>query len=273
MGLSSNTLWHQTKKEYILKILKEKRFYFSYSKEYIPNNEVIAFPMISLCDLPISEFADYINKYGGYSIGMTKEWGIRNGFNPVWYCNYNSLVIIEIKLSNIFDNIYSYIKPIDGVLKVRGKEYKNYRFMDEREVRLLPSEKEMNDNNLSQYLSAEEYNLYKKQNNNSSLIPLFVQFDWADIKYIIVKNPENKEEFKKLLIKYGCNFNNIQIFDINQIKEDFIGIGHNQFSKYYLPNDIKDKRFWDMANALSQRKIKIGETFTEHLKQSIGKEP
>lgn len=273
MGLSSNTLWHQTKKEYILKILKERRFYFSYSKESMPNKEVVAFPMISLCDLPISEFADYIYKYGGYSIGMTKEWGIKNGFNPVWYCNYDSLVLSEIKLTNILYNIYSYIKPIEGVLKVRGKEYKNYRFMDEREVRLLPSEKEMNDNNLSQYLSAEEYNLYKKQNNNSSLIPIFVQFDWDDIKYIIVKNPENKEEFKKLLIKFGYEFDNIQIFDVNQIKEDFIGIGHNQFSKYYLTNDFKDKRLLETANALSIGKIKGKETFTEYLKRSIKKEP
>ena len=39
MGLSSNILWHQTNKEALKKILKEKSFRFSYSLEHIESRE------------------------------------------------------------------------------------------------------------------------------------------------------------------------------------------------------------------------------------------
>ncbi len=66
MGLSSNVLWHQTNKDALLKILKEKCIRFSFSREYFPTSGLsYAFPMISLSDLPFSEL-DYnheIKKY------------------------------------------------------------------------------------------------------------------------------------------------------------------------------------------------------------------
>lgn len=48
MGLSSNVLWHQTKKDGLMGILKAKKLYFSYSLENILSfREIggIAFPM------------------------------------------------------------------------------------------------------------------------------------------------------------------------------------------------------------------------------------
>ena len=237
MGLSSNTLWHQTKKGFLEKILKEKRFTFSYSKETLPNGEVAAFPMISFCDLPFSEFTDYITKYGGYSIGMSKEWGLRNGFNPVWYCNYGSSVMAELKDSKTFYETSSYIKPIEGELIVRGKKYNNYRYMDEREVRLTPQINDPQVKNIKPHLGVDEYETYKKQNKNSPLIPLHIQFEWNDIKYIIVQNSDNKDEFRELLKKLGCNNPDIHIYDSIQIKEDIIGIGHNREAKFYIPEN------------------------------------
>ena len=77
MGLSSNILWHQTKTDALKQILRTRTFRFAYSKEIIPGTGVtMAFPIISFCNLPLAEFADYGNKYGGYSIGMSREWGI-----------------------------------------------------------------------------------------------------------------------------------------------------------------------------------------------------
>ena len=264
MGLSSNTLWHQTKKEALKGIITEKRFSFSYSKEKLPNNEIIAFPMISLCDLPFSEFADYITKYGGYSIGMSKEWGLRNRFNPVWYCNYDSCAIEDIKQSGMFLETSSYIKPIEGELIVRGRKYNNYRYMDEREVRLTPPKNKLQEINIKPYLTVDVYNTYKEQNKESSQIPLHIPFEWDDIKYIIVQNSDNKDEFRELLKKLGCDNNNIHIYDSKQIKEDIIGIGHNKEAKFYLPENHKE--LIKTALLLSQQKGKSLKSMIEELK-------
>ena len=64
MGLSSNILWHQTTLDGLKGILNEQGFFYSYSLESIlsresKNNLNVAFPMVSLCDLPFSELNDY----------------------------------------------------------------------------------------------------------------------------------------------------------------------------------------------------------------------
>lgn len=241
MGLSSNILWHQTKKSNLINILRLKNFLFSYSKErFIKTNIEIAFPMISFCDLPLSEFAGYIGKYGGYSIGMSREWGRINRFNPVWYCESNSLIehqLSDLLLKHIVNKkirdvsllleLNAYIKPVEGELNVKGHRYSNYRFMDEREVRLVPDFKVLNKNKLKFILTQEQYIKYKNTNKNNSTLPLGIPFDWKDIKYIVVQNEANIDEFKKILAILGCDNNKISIFHQQQVKEDFIGIEHD----------------------------------------------
>lgn len=78
MGLSSNILWHQTQKDALKKILKQKCFRYSYSLEHVEaKNDTLecAFPMLSLCDIPFADIEDYLTKYGGNSIGLSREWG------------------------------------------------------------------------------------------------------------------------------------------------------------------------------------------------------
>lgn len=245
MGLSSNILWHQTKTDSLKQILRTRSFRFSYSKEVIPGiNVKIAFPMISFCNLPFAEFADYGNKYGGYSIGMSREWGIKNHFNPVLYCEstsnlirnfayvINSLKSVVDDRDKIFDVLecLAYIKPVEDTLEVGNKKYSNYRFMDEREVRLVPNLKVLDENNIPPILDVEEYSEYKLKHNNKSLISNYISFDWSDLKYLIVQNPANIKEYQQLLHKLGCDNDNINIFSQQQVNEDFIGIGHNKLS-------------------------------------------
>ncbi|MFC2066787.1 abortive infection system antitoxin AbiGi family protein [Chloroflexota bacterium] len=45
-----------------------------------------AIPMVCFCDIPLSLLMNRINTYGNYGLGMTKEWGLRKGLNPVRYC-------------------------------------------------------------------------------------------------------------------------------------------------------------------------------------------
>ncbi|MBV3430531.1 hypothetical protein KSW92_13565, partial [Prevotella copri] len=89
MGLSSNVLWHQTKKDGLMGILKAKKLYFSYSLENILSfREIggIAFPMISLCDLPLSEFTDSKWAYGDYAIGLSREQGQEGCRRRIYFC-------------------------------------------------------------------------------------------------------------------------------------------------------------------------------------------
>ena len=253
MGLSSNILWHQTKTDSLKQILKTKSFRYAYSKESLPGIDVtLAFPMISFCNLPFAEFADYGNKYGGYSIGMSREWGVKNHFNPVLYCESTSNIIrLLTKIiknlqsdANYNDKVldvlecFAYIKPIEDTLEAGGRKYENYRFMDEREVRLVPDFNVLKKSSFLPILNIEQYDKYKVEHNNKSLLDDSVSFEWDDIKYIIVKNQANIKEYKQLLKNLGCSNDNIYIFYQQQVREDFIGIGHNKLSKDTLPTDV-----------------------------------
>lgn len=95
MGLSSNILWHQTKSSGFYKILESKQLLYSYSLERIvplKGFKAVAFPMISLSDFPFSEIANNKWTYGNYCIGFKREWGVKVGFSPVWYCSFGSEV-------------------------------------------------------------------------------------------------------------------------------------------------------------------------------------
>lgn len=78
MGLSSNVLWHQTKKDGLMGILKSRKLYYSYCIENIISSSKmkgIVIPMVSLCDLPLAEFGAGKWAYGNYAIGLSRKWG------------------------------------------------------------------------------------------------------------------------------------------------------------------------------------------------------
>lgn len=84
MGLSSNILWHQTDKDGFKDILKSKCLTCSYCLEFfLDKQHKIGFPMISLSDIPIADIEEYLDQYGGYSFGFSRDWVIKSGFNPV----------------------------------------------------------------------------------------------------------------------------------------------------------------------------------------------
>ena len=152
MGLSSNVLWHQTKKEGFFKILSCKKILYSYSLEksfHLKDDQGVAYPMISLSDIPMCEMPNNKWTYGDYAIGFTREWSIRNGFAPVWYCEPNSVVyrlLHQLAIETLgndnkkrFGNymyLFSNVKFIESKLKTSRRTYEKYRFYDEREYRL-----------------------------------------------------------------------------------------------------------------------------------------
>lgn len=259
MGLSSNILWHQTTKDVLKKILKERSFKYSYSLEYIETKTCkleCAFPMLSLCNIPFADIDDYLTKYGGNSIGLSRDWGLKHGITPVIYCEPTSnllescIEIIKLRLDDddniksFLVNLLSHIKNHEGVLPKYN--YKKYRFYDEHEARIIPSFDELQQSNYEPILLKKEYQVYKLRNNKKSLLSknLSIPFSYDDIRYFILKDENSINEIKEILSKtIDLNKLNISFFTIQQVKEDFIGINHNEIlaiNKIYINDKHHD---------------------------------
>ena len=244
MGLSSNILWHQTTLDGLKGILNEQGFFYSYSLESIlsresKNNLNVAFPMVSLCDLPFSELNDYIKKYGGYLIGMKRTWGKSNGLAPVWYCDSESTILnaiidrynqIEVNIKNgknftisreIFLYTLSHIKNYEGQLIAH--DFNKYRFYDEREFRSVPRYKELKKLHptIQPYLSEKDYQDYKRKHKNTLIKTLKLSFEWEDIRYIVVKRKQDIKTISELLQNLAPDIHP-QIFTTQQILEDVV---------------------------------------------------
>ena len=107
-----------------------------------------------------------------------------------------------------------------------------------------------------------EYEQYKKDHGGSPLIPLYISFEWSDIKYLIVWRENQIEPLRKKLEKFGCDNHSIGIFSQNRIKHDFIGVAHNVGRK--KKNIERAQKMRDM-----EATIKSQEESRQQLKQSL----
>lgn len=275
MGLSSNTLWHQTDEDGIKGIIKERCLYISYSVEDVTSagyNAQFAYPMVSVCDLPLSETGNFLNKYGDYTIGLSSEWGKRNHFAAVWYCYKDSFAlktIIELLAKKIADfgdkveddkdyqrivHILSYIKQYEGPLPKRN--YNNYRFYDERELRFVPSADMLKDNGVKSMLW--NYQLYKDTHDGSPLLPrnINIPFEWEDVKYIIVEEDKEKQEYKKLIEESsGRNDLNISFFTNKEVREDIIGVNHDEYNDPQIATDADIDELFERMKELERKQL------------------
>lgn len=240
MGLSSNIIWHQTDFKGLKAILTERQFKCSYSLEDIhwkSSHLELAFPMISFCDIPLSDMDDYLGKYGKYTIGMKRSWGKKHGFTPVWYQNHQSNSLCELAAfhndleENQYNeqtkqiwNVLSCVKNYEGRLK--KYEFERYRFYDEREIRFVPSLIEIESMGIKPILSSVDYENYKTQHKGLSLVnEIALPFELNDIDYILVSALNQKNNVRKLL---GKASQNVIILSHQQVKEDIIGLWHNR---------------------------------------------
>jgi hypothetical protein len=258
MGLSSNTLWHQTDYNSLAKIIKSKKLNVSYSLEDLKSNSPYlfnyAFPMISFSDIPLSEFGAHLNKYGGHSIGFKREWILSNNFSPVSYYSDRSILLRELierieylrqHYSNLNDEQKRDLKVIlfqlahsknyEGVLI--KKKYKNYRFSDEREWRYVP-QIEVFGNEITDFIIDPDDYKNNRSIVDAKLIGMCLKFKYDDINYIIVEKVDQIEKLKKAIEQTFFSENpkvkifpweklNISFFIQNQIKNDIFGIGHD----------------------------------------------
>ena len=105
-----------------------------------------------------------------------------------------------------------------------------------------------------QMLSREEYASYKEAHNGKSLLDdVSIEFDYSDIKYLIVKSDANAAQAKRIL---GDHFHisNIIILTKSQVEYDIIGSNHN------IPV-VKSQYVMDLEGAqrLIQEALKFGQ--------------
>lgn len=222
MGISSNSIIHFTNSLDSIKGILKQNFNLKYCKEHIKFSGKKAtnllVPMVSFCDIPMSEIKDHIDKYGSYGIGLTKNWARKNGLNPVLYIDKESSLnesllnaitkfIIDAdnnprELHELSDDenhlldILRYVKNYQEDLVRKSGTIPNYRFYDEREWRYVPNLNE----SIPCCIHVGTNDSYKVTLNNSKeeLSKLKLTFEPDDISYLIIKDDDDIHE----LIRY-----------------------------------------------------------------------
>lgn len=217
MGLSSNSIIHFTNNKEALSGILKNNFKIKYCKERIKlNNSLyeIHIPMVSFCDIPLSEMKNHIDSYGTYGLGLTKEWAVKNKLNPVIYMEQNSslsanyLELREIfrkgkydkysdipKQERVLYDFFRYMKNYEGDLSRIGMEtIKNYRFSDEREWRYVIA----HDEDIEGIYNSDKFD---KEMADKSIECYSLDFEPNDIKYVIIDNENEIEEFLDIFQK------------------------------------------------------------------------
>ncbi|AVP66357.1 hypothetical protein C3B64_19900 [Clostridium botulinum] len=225
---SANVLFKFMKElEYLKDIIKNKAIIPRYCQEDIEylnveGLEKIAFPMSCFCDIQLNKLEYHMEKYGEHGIGMNKEWGIREGLQPINYINSQSnlkkdfthvfLKAMKLEyegdLENTIDEYNNnlltslcYMKPICGKMIIQGK-YEQRNFHDEREWRYIPDVNNVN-TGLPQLIPAEQLNEVAYDSYSKGIVQcekLWLKFEYDNIKHIIVKGVKDREELISFII-------------------------------------------------------------------------
>lgn len=252
MGRYPNILFHFTGKDALYGIL-QSNFKLSYAREIIlTEHEKMEFavPMVSFCDLRLSELPKHIADYKPFGIGLSKEWAIRSGLNPVFYVNREAQVVNDLKAGidvlyglafqqddanegfrihqsvTFLMNTYRFIKNYEGTLIREGEpDRPNFRFADEREWRYVP-------NILEQGFPAfwyvqNDWSKRKKRELNGHVSGHRLHFTPDDIKYLVVERDADilplVDHLRTVKAKYTTDAINrltTRILTAEQIKND-----------------------------------------------------
>lgn len=205
MAISTNSIIHYTESFDVLCKILDEGFKIKYCLENLSliskgKGSSAAHPMVSFCDIPLSETNKHFESYGCYGIGLYKEWALRNGLNPVLYIEKNSSIAISLSnmlqkvrdgsLADIEKDIYrlkAFTKNYSGELHTNNIDVLEYRFYNEKEWRFIPQRQEINGKTIS--VSGSKYKADKQLYNNK-LSNIRLKFTPLDISYIIVKNTD-----------------------------------------------------------------------------------
>jgi hypothetical protein len=231
MAISTNSIIHYTDSLDTIKSILKEGFRIKYCAEELKlgkkGESKAAHPMVSFCDIPLSDSKQHFDAYGKYGIGLSKQWAIKNGINPVIYIDKNSLIADSIyelikerrkddsnltqKQKREILQIKSYAKNYSGPLKRRNVDTQNYKFYDEREWRLIPGKETINNEKFSVAL---KYYTKNKSKYNNKIENCRLTFEASDISYIIVEKTSEIHGIIKFLrneFSEKCSANELDI--------------------------------------------------------------
>lgn len=150
----------------------------------------MAFPMSCFCDIPISRISEHTAFYGEYGIGMSRDWGLKNGLEPLLYVapqgaipNFLNWLLkesgdISSSVKEHFSRIVCLTKPLSGQMLISGTAVEK-EFYQESEWRYVPLDYDV--------LFRDEFEK-SKDVKNAELENNSLKFLPSDIKYIFVKS-------------------------------------------------------------------------------------
>ena len=250
----TQSLYHYTSTiDNVANILKEKKLYPQFCSENLGTDinpkMFFGIPQICCCDIPVSMAKTMRSQYGNFAIAFSKEWGIKKGFNPIFYTQdervINSYLVLyelankylinkkaEIRCLNENDEnyenevstyyrerfdynssmnfIFGYIKKYKGEWK--NEDYYNY---EENEWRYIVEDgKVVSNNKTIRWKTAEEYKKWRGEGNkpeiSEDLKECALEFSYDDITDILVEEGKSEEMKNRI--------NSLQITDTEKQK-------------------------------------------------------
>lgn len=208
-NISSLSLFHFTNSLQTLeRILTSRHFIVSYCEERHWGGYKFSIPMACFCDIPLSQIAAHINRYGCYGIGLNDKWDNSKKLSSVIYSRPESELSRWVtktlkniacgKINAISDEaiyLLSRIKKNYGKFahnkKNKAEKEELVCFYNEREWRYVPKNLKIEDIKVGK--ENEDFELPQKEE--------FLTFDFSDIKYIIIGSECEREKIIKHINK------------------------------------------------------------------------
>lgn len=217
--IQADTLFtFMTELRYLLSILENRMISPRYNDETInylriPKIKKIAFPMKCFCDINLHRMEEHLEWYGYYGLAFSKEWGMNKGIQPIQYINSKSKLRedfstsfsaalkadskkesrLQTKMKNYLLHQLMYIKPYEGKMENRNTgRIKKKCFTDECEWRFVPDVTRVGFKQIyfdKGILNAGSLGLIS--NSMEGVSDISLEFDYEDLKYIIVKEKED----------------------------------------------------------------------------------
>lgn len=196
--MRTKSLFHFTKERDVLFSILKDGFWPRYCFEdirWVSGTDFYGGPMVCFCDIALSKLKNHTEFYGNYGIGMTKEWGEKNGLNPLLYISEGSVVSDTLhgmmshpdpdhddaKANTMITLLHT--KPLRGRMRMGDtlveKEFYEeceWRFVDITEGGIFPDE-------ITEETPLESFNSKTKANS--------LKFAVEDIRYILVEKVED----------------------------------------------------------------------------------
>jgi Putative abortive phage resistance protein AbiGi, antitoxin len=210
----ARTLFHFTRELDALKKILLHGFWPRFCREeyewLVGSPFSVLFPMVCFCDIPLSRTHDHTRFYGSFGLGMTKEWGKRNGLNPVAYVRdgssfwtgFRELYQLQLSaqsdsLSQALTRLLAFAKPFEGSVRDRTTGAPTPReFYQECEWRYV-----LNSADAPAVKTDDAANDRLTTQGNRQSQKHMLMFDSKDIRYLLV----DSENSKGLLVAFLTN--------------------------------------------------------------------